>query len=130
MNSKLAQLTTLVTFANDYLCNGRIDKSFLKKKCFYNCNWINFIDFNKVDLADDPNEWFIFLKKDKCLKLRLNFQHSEHNAERPDHFYAGYIDGGGTWMIESVYSDHSRYWSVHWENNYPFLRDRQVFDIF
>lgn len=129
MNDHLAQLTSLATYGNDFLMNDRLDLDFSKKnKSFQFCRFVYFTDSNQTDIASNPNEWFNFLKKDGCKKLKLLYQHSEINAKTPDHYTAGVIGGGGTWLIESVYSDYSKYWSSKWFYKYPYAQDRRFFD--
>ncbi len=129
MNGNLAQIISLASYANDYLQNDRMDHNFFEKKCFLYCKSVNFIDSNKADLAYDPNEWFKFLKKDGCQRLKLIFQHGEKNLTNPDHFSAGLINGGGTWFLETLYDDHSRLWSFNWENKYPYAKDKKFFNL-
>jgi hypothetical protein len=75
-------------------------------------------------------QWFQLLKTEDCKKLRLIYQHSENKLKVPDFLSAGVIGGGGTWLIESVYSDHSRYWSSNWLYKYPYASDKKIFNVY
>src|SRR5512133_3158023 len=129
MNDKLAQITSIITFANDYLINSRLDDDLLKKKCFDNCESVYFIDHNKIDIANNPVEWFKYLKDDGCRKVRTNFLHTENNSVSPDYFTEGIFGGGGIWRLESMYKDYVKYWTATWYYDYPYPRSQKYYHV-
>ena len=130
MNDHLSQLISLTAYANDYLINDSLNKDFNKNKCLLSTRYIYFAESNKIVLTNNPIEWFKLLKSEKCKRLKLIFKYSETHLTKPDHLSAGIVGGGGQWLIESVYDDHSRYWSSHWLSRFPYARDKRLFEIY
>ena len=125
MTGPLAQIVTLSAFGNDYLNNKRLPEYFYKNNfSFQFCNKVDFRIFKKpfffikkkeVVIADNPNDWFDYLKNDGCRKLSLYFQNSKDQSLAKDYKLAGLVGGGGTWLIEAVYDNYSNVWANRWE---------------
>jgi hypothetical protein len=128
MNEKLAQIISIVTYANDYLINNKLCPDFSYKRCFANCESVSFIDHNKLDVANNPVEWFKYLKTEGCLKVSAHFMHTENNAVKPDHFSEGLIGGGGDWRLETVFNDHIKHWTPKYYY-YPYSLSEKFFYV-
>lgn len=125
MTGTLSQIITLTAFGNDYLKNGKISTDFNSANTtFQFCNKVDFREFKKKFfflepkesvIANNPTEWFNYLKTDGCKHLRLYFEYSKDQSFAKDHKLAGIVGGGGSWLIESVYDNYSNYWSSKWE---------------
>src|SRR5438045_4027623 len=125
MTGPLAQIVTLSGFGNDFLYNGRLTASFYDtNSSFQFCNKVDFRVFKQafffskrkeLVIADNPVEWFTYLKNNGCKKLRLFFQPSKDQSFAKDYKIAGLIGGGGTWLIEAVYNNYSNGWANRWE---------------
>lgn len=125
MTGTLHQLITLVTFGNDYLLNNTLPDNFYpSNKTFTFCNKVDFHLFRKISfsskfseiiIANDPEKWFEYLKENKCKFLRLYYEPSKNISSPGDHMLAGFVGGGGSWMIEAVIHDHSIFWVNRWE---------------
>jgi hypothetical protein len=125
MTGPLAQIVTLSTFGNDFLYNDKLPEDFYKKNsAFQFCNKVDFRVLKKpffflkgkeTVIADDPIAWFKYLKKDGCKRLRLYFQSSKDQSIAKDYKLAGLIGGGGVWLIEAIYNNHSTGWVNRWE---------------
>ena len=124
MTGILAQIISLTTFGNDFLNGGNASGNYYpENSTFKFCNKVGFEEFEKSFfsskmkekvIAENPLEWFAYLKKKGCKKLRLFFEHTK-DKKYEDHKMAAFVGGGGTWMIEAVYNDHSNYWASKWQ---------------
>jgi len=123
MDGIIDQLITLTAFGNHYLASGLVPADFISNKTFQFCNKVSFRLLNKgpqsspleKEVAADPSEWVEYLKTEGCKCLRLSFRHSDDQSKTRDYQLAGFVGGGGVWLIESVHSDYSRYWMNRWE---------------
>lgn len=125
----IAQISAIVTSANNFLIYNKLEENFFEKTCFQNCSQISFIEHNKVHLAGSPSEWFKLLKKEGCKSVMAQFDYNEFNKERPDHFTEGIFGGGVKWRFESLFEDHSRYWTATWRYEYPYRRSQKYYEI-
>lgn len=119
-----AQLVSLISHANDFLIAGnRPDNFFPNNTTFHFCSLVDFRTngkklfssktYEKI-VADNPNEWFHFLKKIGCKKLRLYYRHSANQSTFKDYQVAGMVGQGGLWLIECIYEGYSDYWDNKW----------------
>jgi hypothetical protein len=130
MNDKLAQIISIVTYANDYLINNRLCEDLFNKKCFINYESVSFIDHNKSDIASKPIEWFKYLKTEGCIKVNTCFTHTENHSLRPDQFSEGILGGGGNWRFETIFKDYVRYWTPKYYY-YPYtMRAKPYYIIY
>ena len=120
MTGILAQTISLTSFGNEYLLNGKLNDFFPNHSAFEHCSTVQFIAKKKENffsskketiVAENPEIWFELLKKENCKKLRLYFQSSKVD----DYKSAGFVGGGGDWLIEAVYKNHSDFWINKWE---------------
>jgi hypothetical protein len=124
MVGPIAQNVSLISFGNETLSAGDTNADYKNNSTFHHCNSVLFIfgkgyipsDPNKIAAADHPKKWFKRLKNEGCKKLRLIYQPS-NDPNFPDYQLAGYVDGGGTWLIEAIYSEYSDFWKSQWEVN-------------
>lgn len=123
MTGPLSQVVTLATFGNDFLFNDKLIEDFASNRSFKFCNTVDFRIFKKSIfgkeqkenvIANNPNEWFAYLKQTGCKKLRLYFRSSEDQSFAKDYKLAGLTGGGGTWFIEAVYGSYSNAWASRW----------------
>lgn len=109
MNGSLALLIALVSYGNNQIVNGHslpiLD--FKNSTLIYN-DRIIFHD-NLTIAALNPEEWFNYLKKDGCKKLRIYYTHSDQ-SQLKDYQTSGLVGGGGDWVIEAVYTNYSNFW--------------------
>jgi hypothetical protein len=139
MTGTLAQIITLTTFGNDFLKNGTIPTDFnTANTSFQFCNKVDFREFKKLLLflkrkesviANSPTEWFQYLKNDGCQHLRLYFEYSKDQSFAKDHKLAGLVGGGGSWLIEAVYENHSNYWANRWEVTNQNAPDNKIWTV-
>lgn len=125
MNGTLAQLISLATYGNQFLKGDDIAADFYpSNSAFLYCNSVKFAALKKAFLssklkegiiAENPVAWFAFLKLGGCRRLSLYYQESKDQTFAKDFKLAGFVGGGGTWLIEAVYQNHSDYWANRWE---------------
>src|ERR1700693_3816002 len=117
MNSSVSNFISLVSFGNEYL-STLVAPENSRENIFWNTNQVKFIDFKKltantfdeITIADGPYTWFEFLKHTGCKTLKLHFQSSKDQ----DYAQSGSANAGGTWLIETVFDNHSNYWTDKW----------------
>jgi hypothetical protein len=138
MTGTLAQLISLVSFGNDFLNTGTLPGNFYpENSTFQFCNSVEFVAFKKSlfsskfkesTIASDPYKWFELLKKDKCKRLSLFYQPSDQSMG-PDHKLAGFVGGGGGWLIEAVHNKHSDFWANNWTVTNKDAADRKIWSV-
>ncbi|MDR3678752.1 MAG: hypothetical protein P4L41_02225 [Flavipsychrobacter sp.] len=130
MTGTLAQLIVLTTYGNSYLADEDIPSDFYpNNSTFQFCNRVCFKDLQKIIVAPDPLDWFQYLKEKNCKKLRLYFQYSQDHSSRKDHQTAGFIGGGGSWLIEAIYDHYSNYWANIWNGSNKDAPDRRIWSV-
>lgn len=139
MTGILSQLIALTAYGNDYLNNDKFLTDFNSTNtAFQFCNKIDFREFKKQFffskqkesvVANNPTEWFQYLKTDGCKHLRLYFEYSKNQSFAKDHKLAGLVGGGGSWLIEAVYHNYSNYWSNRWEVTNQDAADRKIWTV-
>lgn len=121
MTGSVAQITALIAYVNAFL-SGKESFSFnLSNSTAQFCERIRYIDWVKKIfkygermIAQNPEDWVIFLKNLGVKTLRLHYVSSQ-NPDLKDRYSAGFVGGGGRWLIEAIYEDNSDYWEARWE---------------
>ncbi|HNP49921.1 MAG TPA: hypothetical protein PKL85_13845 [Bacteroidia bacterium] len=127
MTGTLAQLIVLATYGNQFLRTGEINTAFYPdNSTFLNSESVDFREmtkrfilsgFSEKTICRNPGEWLNLLKKEKTQKLHLFFRASEDQSKGPDYKLAGFIGGGGNWMLEQICDGYSYYWQAKWTYN-------------
>jgi hypothetical protein len=125
MNGTTSQLLSLITHGNYFLTTGQISAGYYPNNVTFKfCNKVNFLHLltqadgttEELVFAADPIEWFNLLQREGCRQLKAYYHPSEGNANgTPDHQLAGFVGGGGTWLIEAIYPSYSDFWAPRWE---------------
>jgi len=118
MKLELAQMITLTSYGNAYLANQSFALD-LNHSTTDSCKKIDFIELisngetsEEILLANNPNEWFEYLRTSNVINLKLHFP-----PTGGDRFSAHIIGGGGRWIIEAFKGDLSDLWDVRWKVN-------------
>ena len=122
MNGSIAQLVALTCHANAFIKNIDVGKFFPKNSTCKFCDYIKFVESNKTlfginqkkQVANNPNEWFGYLKN-KSANGVLIFRSPQNNSRFSDRMSAGFVGGGGTWVMEVVYPMSSEFWIARWD---------------
>jgi hypothetical protein len=135
MIGPLAQLVALASYGNACLRGKAIGAFFPENSTFQFCNTVDFLSLNPTKtgfteelLADSPLKWLDFLKSKNCVRLKLAHIPTP-NPQTPDHKLAGFIGGGGRWLIESVYKIDSDFWEARWQGNNPKAAGKKVWRV-
>jgi hypothetical protein len=125
MHTELAQIISLTSYGNEFLRTGQVSENYFPGgTVFQHCNRIDFRDFKKslfsskqseTISANNPIDWFQLLKKEGCARLRLYYKPSEDKTFGPEYNLAGFVGGGGTWLIETNFGNYSHYWQKRWQ---------------
>lgn len=137
MNGTLAQLIALTSFGNSYLNSQEVNGFYPGNSTFQYCNTVDFRTFKKplfrkqkeVIAAHNPNSWFEHLKTEGCKKLRLYYETQKPDGNAKEHQLAGFVGGGGTWLIEAVYDKCSNYWANRWEVTNQQAEDQKIWTV-
>lgn len=137
MTGALVQIIALTAYGNDFLKNG-VPADFNSNTTFHFCNKVDFSEFKKQFffskpkqkvVADNPKEWFNYLKAGGCKHLRLYFKPSTDQSKIKDYRMAGFVDGGGTWFIEAIYDTYSNYWTNRWVVTNQNATDKKIWAV-
>lgn len=119
MNTEIAQVVALTTYANTYL-SGRSLSFTLNHVSATFCKRIEFIEIpmkskfeDHAVIADSPNAWFDYLKRTRSERVRLHYAHSKEQ-DIADHIGAAFAGGGGRWLIEVMHGETSDIWEPLW----------------
>jgi hypothetical protein len=139
MTGTLSQLIALVSYGNAYLSDEETAEGLNDSNSTFSfCNKVDFRTFSKSFfssktiedvVADNPGEWFAYMKQSGCRRLALYYQSSQDQTLAKDHQLAGFVGGGGTWYIEAVYGKHSNYWTSRWEVTRQNAEDNKIWTV-
>ena len=139
MNGTTAQLLSLITYGNQFLRSGKIKPDYYPNNAAFKfCNRVDFMHINaKPDgaaaeslIAASPIDWFEHLQQNNCLELKIYYHPSAGNEmDTPDHKLAGFVGGGGSWLIESIYPDYSDFWASRWAVTQPDDANRNIWSV-
>jgi hypothetical protein len=123
MDGSNAQLVSLVCHANAHLRRGWLPVGyFADNSAFEFCDRVSFVESRKSWLgasredlvAENPASWFQYLKNEKALGLRLYWQ-PDQIPYLPDRITAGFVGGGGRWILAAMHPGGANYWISRWE---------------
>lgn len=119
MTGVLAQLISLTAYGNQWLRTGQLPDGFYPgSPAFKFCNTVDFREVdgsNELLIAIDPYFWYRYLQHEGCRTLRLYYHPAQERPPAREHQLAGMIGGGGVWLIEAIFDDHSDFWSARWQ---------------
>jgi hypothetical protein len=139
MTGPLAQLISLVSYGNHFLLTGVMPEKFYPERSVFKfCNSIKFVAFKKkffsskfkeIEIAADPYNWFKLLKREKCKHLSIFYEASKDDTVGPDHKLAGFVGGGGTWLIEALFNTHSDLYANNWTVTNKDAADKKIWSV-
>lgn len=113
MKTSIAQIIALTAYGNAFLQNQPVnfDKNHSTAQ---HCKEITFIEWpSEIVLAEDPNAWFQFLKKNQIESLILDFAPLDKGIKESRESM-GFIGGGGRWLISSIKGENAEIWEGGW----------------
>jgi hypothetical protein len=133
MSGSLAQLIALISYGNAFLINTNPTELSMQNSTLKFCNSIVFNtdqhDKSAVILNGIP-KWFVYLKHSGCKRLKVCFKHSVGNKQPSDRETAGFVGGGGNWMIEAVYDNYSDYWQGKEQVTNDNAKDNRIWGVY
>lgn len=121
MQGTIAQLLSITAYGNEYLSDREDNNYFPSNSTFKFCKFVKFVDlqnsgnkWNESEFAEEPTGWFKKLKESGVIQLRVRYI-STNNEDVSDRMTAGFIGGGGRWLIEAVKPSESDFWEANWE---------------
>ena len=123
MDGSITQMVSLTCHANAHLRRGWLPVGyFADNSAFKFCDRVSFVESRKSWLgasreqivAEDPAAWFQYLKDEKALSLRLYWQPNQ-SPDLPDRITAGFVGGGGRWILAAMHPGGANYWISRWE---------------
>lgn len=128
MNLEIAQMITLISYGNAYL-NGHSISLDLNHSTTNSCKKIDFIEWiangetsKEILLANNPNEWFEYLKNADVKNLKLHFP-----PTGGDRMSASFL-GGERWIIEAFKGPFSDIWDVRWKIQ-PHQMEERIWEV-
>lgn len=123
MNGPIAQLVALTCHANWFLEHGAIPSRFFPENstCKF-CDRVSFVEAKKSWLgkssektvADNPDAWFAYLSGRKASGVRV-LRQARNDPGISDRMNAGFVGGGGQWMLGVHCRNSTDYWMARWE---------------
>ena len=123
MDGPLSQIVALTCHSNAFLGGDEIPEFFPGNSTCQFCDSINFVEVKKlligksreVVVAKTPDEWIRSLKQRGATGIRLVRQ-ARNDPGISDRMSAGFVGGGGTWMMEVLKEDgRSEFWAARWD---------------
>ena len=107
---------------------------------FQFCEYVRFVDVigsgpstQLQEWAPDPIAWFDRLRTERVATLRLRYGPQGGGTvggERvPDRMLAGFLGGGGRWLIEALSPDGSDYWEARWQAGDRNRPDQKIWRV-
>lgn len=119
MTGEISQIISLTAYGNQCLRTGQLPTGFCPENAaFQYCNKVDFWEVdsgNELQIAIDPYYWFRYLQKVGCRALRLYYYPAKENPLAKEYKMAGFVGGGGTWLIEAIFHGHSDFWASRWQ---------------
>jgi hypothetical protein len=123
MNGPIAQLVALTCQANSFLSNAAVPPAFFPNNstCKF-CDRISFVEVEKSWLgrqreravADTPDDWFKYLAGRRAVGVRT-LRQAQNDPRISDRMSAGFVGGGGQWMLGVIGPTSTDYWVARWE---------------
>ena len=133
MNGEVAQIVALTCHGNAFLDGRDVPRFFPENSTCKFCDSIRFIELRRglfgrsreTTVATSPDDWIVSLKKRKAKGIKL-LRQAQNDARISDRMSAGFVGGGGVWVMELVKNDgRSEYWAARrevWDRDAPEQR--------
>lgn len=134
MTGTVAQQLSLISYGNQFLTTGQLPANYYPANpAFKFCNAVDFLYVQgdtATPAAPDPAAWFEQLREQGCRRLWLCYQPPGANQlNTPAHMLAGFVGGGGTWMLEAGYGIQADYWAERWQVTQQNDPDQRIWHV-
>lgn len=139
MNGPIAQIVALALHSNAFLsgvpCSDFLGRNSTAQFCEYvhfagiERSWLRLGKPIEIQVAESPDSWFAYLKRENAERVSIRWQNGT-NAEVPDRMLAGFVGGGGTWMLVIQFPG-GRYerWVARWDVGDKDRKDRRIWRV-
>lgn len=135
MQGTIVQILVLVTHGNMILSGQPVADFYPQHNAFKFDEFVKFVDleysentWNEKPFADNPNDWLVKLKDQRCSGLRVE-RISTDKKDISDRMSVAFVGGGGRWIIEAVCPDGSDYWEAKWEVGDRNRPDQKIWHV-
>jgi hypothetical protein len=137
MTGPIAQIVALTCYGNAILAGRPAPQFFPANSTSQFCEYVKFVEITKPFfgkpgekvVASTPDEWLASLRTKKVLGIRLH-RTPENAPKVTDRMLAGFVGGGGTWMMEVCRGDgRSEFWASRWEVGDQQAKDSRVWRV-
>ncbi|OOQ57616.1 hypothetical protein [Mucilaginibacter pedocola] len=133
MIGTLAQLIAIISYGNAFLMDQNWKKLDFENSTLKYCNRVTFVNDKSSEnhgvVAEDIQEWFVFLKKSGCQRLKLFYKPKNRDNVGRERLDAGFVEGSDVWMVEVVFANHSDYWMVNEQVTNEQAKDRRIWGV-
>ena len=137
MNGPIAQIVALTCYGNAILAERQAPQFFPANSTSQFCEYVKFVEITKSFfgkpsekvVASTPDDWLASLRTKKVLGIRLH-RTAQNDPKVADRMLAGFVGGGGTWMMEVCRADgRSEFWASRWEVGDQQAKDRRIWRV-
>jgi len=136
MQTSIAQVAALTIYGNAFLLRPSAIVGFYpENSTFHGCEYVNFVDLRRNGnqwveevFAADPVAWFEALRKQGVVTLRAQYGTSGR-TQPADRVLAGFVGGGGRWLLEAQASGGSDFWEARWQVGDRTRNDRRIWRV-
>ena len=140
MTGTLAQQLSLISYGNHLLRTGSLVPDYYPANpAFKFCNRVDFRYLSpgtdlapapETVVAPDPVAWLRLLQQQGCQQLSLCYRPSGGNQlNTPDYKLAGFVGGGGSWLLEAASGARADYWADRWKVTQPNDPDQLIWGV-
>jgi len=143
MLGSVAQAIALTAYGNAVLQGAHAADGahfYPSNSVFQFCECVSFVDTagtlgttSSTEWAKDPIRWFERLKQKEVHALRLHYGsqggRTVGSDQVPERMLAGFVGGGGRWLIEAIDRSGSDYWEARWELGDRSRSDRRIWRV-
>ena len=140
MQTPIAQTIAFTTFGNAFL-SGESDfgtaSFYPSNSTFVFCEYVRFVDlhrqasgFKETPYAADPVLWLERLRQDNVYAIRMmHLPKEKQRLGESDRMSAGFVGGGGRWIIETIKLNDADSWEARWEGGDQSRADNKVWRV-
>jgi hypothetical protein len=131
MTGTIAQIVALTCYGNAIIAERQAPQFFPANSTSQFCEYVKFVEITKSEkiVAATPDEWLASLRAKKVLGIRLH-RTPQNEPNVADRMLAGFVGGGGTWMMEVCRADgRSEFWASRWEVGDQQAKDRRIWRV-
>jgi hypothetical protein len=135
LQGSIAQAAALAIFGNDILRGYSREDFWPASSVFKFCKAVRFVALSREAtrrteslFAEDPMQWILRLRDEGTSSLRLHAV-AHNDLGISDRMSAGFVGGGGRWLIETQQARASDVWQSRWQSLNKDDPDQKIWDV-